>query len=331
LNKKQLESIHQYTGSELEHMQCWLKKEIHKSPIAVVQLTEGEPPSPDLNYSSQMFLQEIQSRPPEGMMRVAFAKMNETGQGIPEILHLFRFKKRSTDHLARFTEEVMRGPSPLSRGIRELIGAYVSSRNQCCFCSCAHAPVAARLLGQDLVDEVLHDVESSRLDLRHKELFRYVRKLAENPALVTSMDISRLKESGWSEEAIYDALTVAAVFKFYNTWNNGAGVEQMSSSDYVHSGERLITMGYCMDFGWKAILRIIWVGRKEVRFTDLKELVKIALAGCIGAIGRSQKGVEHARSARDDSGAGSPAVCESQSCQEQPLAVALRESGDPAS
>jgi uncharacterized peroxidase-related enzyme len=229
-----------------------------------------------------MFLKEIETRPPEGMMKIAFAKLSETGRAIPEILHLFRFKKRNTDHLVRFTEEVMRGPSPLSRGMRELIGAYVSSRNQCCFCSCAHAPVAAQLLGKELVDEVLLDPENSRLDARHKELFRYVGKLAENPASITASDIRRLKEAGWSEEAIYDALTVASVFKFYNTWNNGSGVQNMNSADYLHSGNRLITMGYCMDFSLKGILKIIWVGRKEINYTDLKELVKIVLNKFVG-------------------------------------------------
>jgi len=222
-----------------------------------------------------MFLKEIETRPPEGMMKIAFAKLKGAGRAVPEIMHLFRFKKRSTDHLVRFTEEVMRGPSPLSRGMRELIGAFLSSRNQCGFCSCAHAPVAAQLLGKDLVDEVLLDLETSRLDLPHKELFRYIAKLADNPALVTLQDIKRLKEVGWSEEAIYDALTVAAVFKFYNTWNNGSGVQNMSPADYLHSGSRLVTMGYCMDFSLRAILKVIWVGRKEISYSDLKELLKI--------------------------------------------------------
>ena len=225
-----------------------------------------------------MYLKEIESRPPEGMMKIAFTKMEESGQTVPEIMHLFRFKKRNTDHLVRFTDEVMRGPSPLSHGLRELIGAFVSSRNQCSFCSCAHAPVAAELLGKDLVDEVLLDPQTSRLDCAHKELFRYVGKLAENPAQVTAADIHRLKEAGWSEEAMYDALSVAAVFRFYNTWNNGAGVQQMSSADYVHSGNRLLTMGYCMDFSWKGILKILWVGRKEISYNDLKELAKIAFS-----------------------------------------------------
>src|SRR5215475_5680371 len=128
-----------------------------------------------------MHLKEIESRPPEGMMKIAFAKLRQAEKSIPEIMHLFRFKKRNTDHLVRFTEAVMRGPSPLSPGMRELIGTFVSSRGQCCFCSCAHAPVASHLLGEDIVKEVLSDFETSGLDFRHKELFRYLAKLADNP------------------------------------------------------------------------------------------------------------------------------------------------------
>jgi uncharacterized peroxidase-related enzyme len=197
-------------------------------------------------------------------------------------MHLFRFKKRSTDHLVRFTEQVMRGRSPLSQGLRELIGAFLSSRNQCGFCQCAHAPVAARLLGRELVDEVLADPETSRLDAAHKELFRYVAKLADNPALVTAADISRLKEAGWNEEAIYDTLTVVSLFKFYNTWNNGSGVQMMAAQDYAHSGDRLIQLGYCMDFGFVGAVKMMWKSRREVRFSDFVELTK-AWLGIRGA------------------------------------------------
>src|SRR5262245_28590769 len=182
------------------------------------------------------------------MTKLAFDKLREEGEAIPEILHLFRFKRRSTDHLVRFTEEVMRGPSPLSPGLRELIGAYFSRKNQCSFCSNAHAAAAAELLEDGLVDEVLCDVETSRLDPAHKALFRYIGKLAEDASSVTDADILTLKEAGWTDEAIYDALTVASVFKFYNTWNNGSGVQNMSTSDYLYSGKVLNTLGYCMDF-----------------------------------------------------------------------------------
>ena len=195
-----------------------------------------------------MYLKEIESRPAVGMTRIAFRRLRDMGEAIPDILHLFRFKRRSTDHLVKFTDEVMRGSSPLSPGLRELIGAYVSRRNQYAFCTDAHAAAASRLLEPELVDEVLCNLETSRLDEQHKALFRYVGKLAENPGSVTAQDIDQLKQAGWSEEAIYDALTVASIFRFYNTWNAGAGVRSMTPADYHHSGKVLTTLGYCMDF-----------------------------------------------------------------------------------
>lgn len=50
-----------------------------------------------------------------------------------QIWHLFAFKPEATRHLERFTQAVMRGPSPLSPGLRELIAAYTSKRNECEF------------------------------------------------------------------------------------------------------------------------------------------------------------------------------------------------------
>jgi alkylhydroperoxidase family enzyme len=55
------------------------------------------------------------------------------GQVYSQIWHLFAFKPAATIHLERFTQEVMRGPSPLSAGLRELIAAYTSKLNDCEF------------------------------------------------------------------------------------------------------------------------------------------------------------------------------------------------------
>ena len=54
-------------------------------------------------------------------------------RSIREIWHLFAYLPRATDHLARFTQEIMRGPAPISPGLRELIAAYTSRRNDCPF------------------------------------------------------------------------------------------------------------------------------------------------------------------------------------------------------
>jgi alkylhydroperoxidase family enzyme len=59
--------------------------------------------------------------------------MRAAGVPVPQILHLFAFKPDRTEFLAAFTQGVMRGPSPLEPGMRELIAAFVSSQNQCPF------------------------------------------------------------------------------------------------------------------------------------------------------------------------------------------------------
>ena len=219
-----------------------------------------------------MFLKEVESRPARGIAGIALQKMREEGRTIPDILHLFRFKTRTTDHLVRLTDEVMRGPSPLPPGLRELIGAYVSQKNHYPFCMRAHTAAAGEFLERGLVDEVLCDLDGSRLDGAHKELLRYVGKVVEDRAGITAADFARVKAAGFSEEAIYDAVTVASLFCFYNTWNAGAGVREMNAAGYAYSGEVLKKRGYRMDFSFGSLLKVIVSYRIEF---DLRHFLKV--------------------------------------------------------
>jgi alkylhydroperoxidase family enzyme len=80
-----------------------------------------------------IFLKDVERSVKSGPAGPEFAAMEAQGIPVPQILYLFAFKPNSTDHLSRFTHEVMRGPSPLAPGMRELIAAFTSSRNQCPF------------------------------------------------------------------------------------------------------------------------------------------------------------------------------------------------------
>jgi len=80
-----------------------------------------------------MYLRSVEEHEAGEPHRTMFGMMRGAGIPIPQILHLFAFKPDRTDHLARFTQEVMRGPSPLLPGQRELIAALTSKLNQCLF------------------------------------------------------------------------------------------------------------------------------------------------------------------------------------------------------
>ena len=53
-----------------------------------------------------------------------------------------------------------------------------------------------------------------------------------------------MKSAGWTDEAIYDAITVCALFRFYNTWIDATGVHDMPAAAYDAMGVRLATQGY---------------------------------------------------------------------------------------
>jgi alkylhydroperoxidase family enzyme len=80
-----------------------------------------------------MFLPDVEHQPKAGPYRDLIEMMRAQGTEYPQIWHLFAYLPAATQHLARFTQEILRGPSPLSPGLRELIAAYTSQRNHCPF------------------------------------------------------------------------------------------------------------------------------------------------------------------------------------------------------
>lgn len=80
-----------------------------------------------------MFLSEVEQANPSGSYAQTINDLRAAGHLVPQIMHLFAYKPDRTDFLARFTQGVMRGPSPLPAGFRELIAAFTSRRNDCPF------------------------------------------------------------------------------------------------------------------------------------------------------------------------------------------------------
>ena len=80
-----------------------------------------------------IFLPGVEANPQPSPYAAAIQGMQRAGSEYPQIWHLFAFKPLATEHLARFTQEIMREPAPLTPGLRELIAAYTSRRNHCPF------------------------------------------------------------------------------------------------------------------------------------------------------------------------------------------------------
>jgi uncharacterized peroxidase-related enzyme len=138
----------------------------------------------------------------------------------------------------------MRGPSPLSRGDRELIGAFVSALNSCSYCHDVHnEAVQAYGIDAELARRLTEDIETAAVEDRMKPLFVLVRKATEGAYRVTQADFDRAYEQGWDDDAIHDAIVVACLFNFMNRFVSTLGIE----ADEVYlaaAGPRLRDEGY---------------------------------------------------------------------------------------
>ena len=95
-----------------------------------------------------------------------------------------------------------------------------------------------------MVEAVLQDYRTAPIDAREKALFAFIDKMNRNSSVLRKEDLDEAKTAGWSDEALYDAITVCALFNFYNTWIDASGVSDMPAAAYDASGQRLATVGY---------------------------------------------------------------------------------------
>jgi len=91
---------------------------------------------------------------------------------------------------------------------------------------------------------VLKDLESSALPEKEKALFRFVDKVNHDSPKITAEDMQPLYAVGWTDEAIYFAITVCALFNFYNRWIDASGVHALSDEAHRAGGKRSAVHGY---------------------------------------------------------------------------------------
>ncbi|GAA0434728.1 carboxymuconolactone decarboxylase [Acrocarpospora corrugata] len=141
----------------------------------------------------------------------------------PGIRGLFRFRPETALPLNELAEVLLCGESTLSRGERELIGAYVSALNACRFCYSTHAAIAAVQLGEDLVlvERIRADVASAPISDKLKALLGIASAVQESGQKVSEQHVTTAKEAGATDIEIHDTVLIAAAFCMFNRYVDG--------------------------------------------------------------------------------------------------------------
>ena len=158
-----------------------------------------------------------------------------------------QFRPETAVHLNALAEELLRADNSLPRGDRELIAAYVSSRNKTVFCEHSHSAFAAVQLegGIDLVEQVKSDPDDAPIEPKLRALLHIAGKVAVDGKTVTSSDVEAARAEGATDVEIHDTVLIAAAFCMYNRYVDGLDTWQPTDPQlYRERAHLLVEHGY---------------------------------------------------------------------------------------
>ena len=91
---------------------------------------------------------------------------------------------------------------------------------------------------------MLDDYRTAPIGAAEKALFAFIDKMNRESTAIGPADVDAAKAAGWTDEALYDAITVCALFNFYNLWIDASGVHALSEEAHKQGGVRSANMGY---------------------------------------------------------------------------------------
>lgn len=154
-----------------------------------------------------------------------FAKCRDKLGLIPNVLRAYAFAPEKFRAFSQFYNELMLGPSGLSKLEREMIAVVVSAVNRCHYCLTAHGAAARQLSGDPALGETLAaNWRAADLSPRHAALLGFAEKVAEASHRIGEPDRQALREAGFCDADIWDAAAVASFFAMSNRMASAVGM-----------------------------------------------------------------------------------------------------------
>ncbi|MBL0742963.1 carboxymuconolactone decarboxylase family protein [Chryseolinea lacunae] len=165
---------------------------------------------------------------------------------LPGITGILNFRTDTALPIRELTQTLLRGPSTLTEGERELIATVVSHGNECKFCTAAHTAAADILLGEkETAEKVKHDPDHAPVSPKMKTLLAIARAVQVSGKNVTIQMVDNAKAAGATDLEIHDTVLIAALFSLYNRLVDGfASVTPAEPAFYERLAVILKDKGY---------------------------------------------------------------------------------------
>ena len=175
----------------------------------------------------------------------------DLGNDLPGIRGPMAYRPETAKPLNELAEILLRDDNnTLSRGERELIGAYVSSLNDCFFCQNVHGALAQHYMKCDIqfIDAIKNDFRLTTISKKMKALLTIAGSVQKGGKNVTTEQIEQARECGATDREIHDTVLIAAAFCMYNRYVDGLATwAPLDRQVYVERAPRRAEEGY-IDF-----------------------------------------------------------------------------------
>lgn len=110
----------------------------------------------------------------------------------------------------------------LSYDIKEAIALLISVENGCKMCVDVHKSIAKMLgLTDERIEQILQGIESIDTDAKEKALLNFcIRASQKDNYKILKEEIDALKEMGYSDVQILEAVSITGYFNYINTLSN---------------------------------------------------------------------------------------------------------------
>lgn len=168
--------------------------------------------------------------------RKYFDLCNEKLGMVPNVLRAYAFDIDKLNAFTAMYNDLMLGPSGLSKLEREMIAVVVSSANRCWYCQVAHGAAVRQLSGDPALGEaIVMNYRAAKLDQRQRAMLDFALKLTEASDRIEEADREALRQVGFSDRDIFD---IASVAGFFNMTNRVAAATEMEPNPEYHSAAR---------------------------------------------------------------------------------------------
>ncbi len=153
--------------------------------------------------------------------------LEKTGT-LGEIFKLLAIDEKIYNATDKMVQDYLLKETYLPYEIKEAIALLISLENSCKMCVDVHKNIAKMLgLSDEKIEQILQGVDAIDTSFKNKELLKFCIKASKKDNYkMTKDDIDKLKELGFDDKEILEAVAITGYFNYINTLSNVFGLGQ---------------------------------------------------------------------------------------------------------